>query len=435
MMCSRPILPPHPFIERFDVNEQAGINLIGHISTNLGLGVAARNTAKLLAERGARFAVIDIPTASMPSGAQIEWAAHASSRSHPAPFTLNLFHMNPPEIAAELRLCPRWFRRDAVLNVVVPFWELSSLPPNWMPVLERTDLVLAPTKFVADVVSQSMKGTPVVHFPQTAYLPQGVMPDRARWGMADDETCFVFSFDLNSDPERKNPWGVVEAYRAARSELAGTATRLFIRATNAGTRMGRHHIGQLRSAVAHDATIRIIDQPLSYVEVLGLYASADAYVSLHRAEGLGLGLLESMMLGTPAIATGYSGNMDFMDDTNSLLVDYELVMVRGSDRGSYAEHKIGHGQMWAEPSVETAARHMVRLATDRVFARELAAAAQASATATRTGAERHAVVDMLMEEAGGPARPNRYVELQDASPWPWRARRVAGSVVKKLGLR
>lgn len=51
------------------------------------------------------------------------------------------------------------------------------------------------------------------------------------------------------------------------------------------------------------------------------------YVSLHRAEGLGLGLAEAMYLGRAVISTGYSGNLEFMNENNSLLVAYGLVPV------------------------------------------------------------------------------------------------------------
>ena len=53
-----------------------------------------------------------------------------------------------------------------------------------------------------------------------------------------------------------------------------------------------------------------------------LFARADCYVSLHRSEGFGLTLAESMALGKPVIATGYSGNTDFMTPANSYLVDW-----------------------------------------------------------------------------------------------------------------
>ncbi|MHB9002817.1 MAG: glycosyltransferase family 4 protein [Coriobacteriia bacterium] len=417
------------------MDERSGINLIGHMSTNLGLGVAARNTARLLEDCGHPFAAIDIPTASMPHRADLTWESRFHDPRTPLPFAVNLFHMNPPEIAAEIRLKPAWLESQTTWNALVPFWELPQLPDNWLPVIGRMDTVLAPTQFVADVVRRSAPDVDVVHFPQTVYLPDGITPDRAAWGLADDATVYVFSFDLNSDPARKNPWGAIEAYRVARSEMGDATTKLVIRANNATTAMGKRHLSELHAAASADPTIVIVDKALTYREVLSLYASADAFVSLHRAEGLGLGLLESMMLGTPAIATAYSGNMDFMNEENSLMVDYTLVPAIGADRGSYAAHKIGGEQVWAEPNIEMAAAHMARLARDPALRRRLSEVAAESARATQSSAERYAAINHLLERAAASPRASRLAELQSGHALIWRARRIVGTQLRQLGLR
>jgi glycosyltransferase involved in cell wall biosynthesis len=97
----------------------------------------------------------------------------------------------------------------------------------------------------------------------------------------------------------------------------------------------------------------------------GLIRSSDCYISLHRAEGLGLGLAEAMYLGKPTIATGYSGNTEFMNSTNSMLVPYTLVPV---PNGAYPN---GADQMWAEPDIEVAAEKMQKMASDSALRDEL----------------------------------------------------------------
>jgi hypothetical protein len=59
-----------------------------------------------------------------------------------------------------------------------------------------------------------------------------------------------------------------------------------------------------------------------------------------------------MYLGKPVIATAYSGNMDFMNVNNSLLVKYELVQL-DKDYGPYEK-----GNLWADPDAEHAAELM-----------------------------------------------------------------------------
>lgn len=107
--------------------------------------------------------------------------------------------------------------------------------------------------------------------------------------------------------------------------------------------------------------------------MLDLMASADVYVSLHAAEGYGLTILESMALGTPAICTGYSGNMDFTDEANSWLVGYEFIKTTEST-GPYPT-----GSVWASPSVEQAAEVMRQVRADRTLIAEKAAHAHRDA--------------------------------------------------------
>jgi hypothetical protein len=103
---------------------------------------------------------------------------------------------------------------------------------------------------------------------------------------------------------------------------------------------------------------------LSYPDVLNLYASCDVYVSLHRAEGLGLGLMESMLLGKPVIATGWSGNMTFMNRQNSFPIDYHLMPVKGSIP-NYRINIHGSNTAWAQPDINDAVTWMERLACDQ----------------------------------------------------------------------
>jgi len=104
---------------------------------------------------------------------------------------------------------------------------------------------------------------------------------------------------------------------------------------------------------------------MSRDELFGLQSVVDSYVSLHRSEGFGLGLAESMSLGKPVIGTAYSGNMEFMDASNSCLVGYRLVDVQTG------EYPYPAGQVWADPDLDQAAYHMRRLVEDPGYAAEL----------------------------------------------------------------
>ena len=111
------------------------------------------------------------------------------------------------------------------------------------------------------------------------------------------------------------------------------------------------------------------DEHLDRDDHMAFIGCVDALVSLHRSEGLGLHLAEAMWLGTPVIATRYSGNLDFMDDECSVLIDAAMTTVEHGE-GVYPPE--AH---WADPDLELAAAAMRRLVSEPRWATELAAAA------------------------------------------------------------
>ena len=97
-----------------------------------------------------------------------------------------------------------------------------------------------------------------------------------------------------------------------------------------------------------------------------LYAACDCYISLHRSEGFGLNLAESMQMGRPTIATKWSGNMDFMDDQCSALVEADLIPVNDPDL-SYNVY----GTKWADPELNVAAKFLRKMAYEPDWRYEL----------------------------------------------------------------
>ena len=107
-------------------------------------------------------------------------------------------------------------------------------------------------------------------------------------------------------------------------------------------------------------------------------------MSLHRSEGFGLPLAECMALGTPVIATGYSGNTDFMTPRNSYLVDWSPTLV-GPEceiypaEGSWAEPDLDHAaelmrRVWEHPEEAVVKAERARADIERMYAPEVVGA-------------------------------------------------------------
>jgi glycosyltransferase involved in cell wall biosynthesis len=132
---------------------------------------------------------------------------------------------------------------------------------------------------------------------------------------------------------------------------------------------------RLRAAVAEAPNIRLETRILPPRDSHALTRAADIVLSLHRSEGFGLIPAEAMLLGKPVIATGWSGNMDFMDNDSSALIGYRLVPAR-DPRGVFE----APGAMWAEPHQQQAVAELTRLADDAEARAALGGRARQAAT-------------------------------------------------------
>jgi glycosyltransferase involved in cell wall biosynthesis len=159
---------------------------------------------------------------------------------------------------------------------------------------------------------------------------------------------FFFSFDYRSGWSRKNPDGAVRAFRDAN---LGDDAVLVVKSSYLTPEFAR----ALREEAGHAAVI-FMDGYIDSALLSDLFCAADVYLSLHRCEGFGLGMAESMRLGKTVIGTAYSGNLDYMNPNNSLLVDWTPGHVRRTDLDANPglETVVDLGSPWAEPSHDAA---------------------------------------------------------------------------------
>jgi glycosyltransferase involved in cell wall biosynthesis len=397
-----------------------GIDVIGFISANCGLGAAARNTVRLLTATEREVAIVDIILSNNRSRQDHSFDHLIAPEDAPLSHDIRVFHLNPPVIGQILEKKPSFSGAVPALNVAVPFWELPVLPDGWIRELQAMDCILCPSRFIEQAVANTpMDPAPGVrYFPQIAFLPERHRPDRVRFGLPEEGVCFVMSFEMASDMERKNPWGVIDAFNKAftKDENARLVIKLNTTIENAGLNKARERLGAYAAANDH---IIIIDKSLPYEDVISLYESCDVYVSLHRSEGLGLGLMETMLLGKPVIATAWSGNMDFMSDVNACLVGYRFVPVLspiyrrliGNKSAQWADPDIGEAAWWMrrlhrEPGLRAGkgeqARHAMQRRAQECRITDILALLE----------ELHARKSMVMEGKGGSSRTPRITAVQ-----------------------
>ncbi len=339
-----------------------GVNLIGLLRTQNGLGEHARAVRKGLEAAGILLLAKDCSF----SGAISEEGDGAPVACAPdkAAYGTNLFCFNPPQIFNSFAEMPAALTQRRY-NIGYGYWELPRYPQEWLRSMNLLDEIWAPTQFLHRAIS-ARASRPVVHMPIPLEMEIPPAAPRVQFGLPDAAFLFLFSFDVFSNTARKNPQAAIAAFQQA-FPLGRSDVGLVIKvSTHAHMDANRQEaFAALEALAAQDSRVHLVNRMLSRTELSQLMQCCDAYVSLHRAEGLGLGMAESMLLGRPVIATGYSGNMDFTLPAHACLVDYRMIPV-GS--GEYYDWE---GQHWAEPDIAHAAAHMARLAENPEEARAL----------------------------------------------------------------
>jgi hypothetical protein len=223
----------------------------------------------------------------------------------------------------------------------VPAWELPAYPAPWAAQLHRFDEVWALSRFIQASLQAASVASHLIG--QGVELPAGVNLPRRYFGIRESAFVLVSFFDLSSYASRKNPGAVLALLERIRGEDPYRDVQLVLKVKN-GERSGE----EWAATLADDPQVKVIATPLDTLGVRSLMAAGDCFVSLHRAEGFGRGLGEAMALGRLVMGTGWSGNVDFMTASNSLLVRHAVVPVQPD---AYPHWQ---GQCWADPDVEHA---------------------------------------------------------------------------------
>jgi glycosyltransferase involved in cell wall biosynthesis len=385
-----------------------GVNVVGHFRAELGIGEAARQVVTALDSAG----VPALAVAGTTRPLSRQGHAFAATDHRDAQFPINLICVNAdmlPDFVAKAG--PEFFAGRHSIGLW--FWEVSVFREEWHRSFDLVDEVWAPSAHIAQALAPV---SPIPVIPVRIPVEMGAIVPRSRADLGIPEgRLFLFSFDYLSVFERKNPLGVIRAFTQAFDP--GEDACLVIKSIN-GDRDPSSH-AQLLDAAAGRDDVHVIDRYLDPADKDALTALCDCYVSLHRSEGLGLTMAEAMYLGKPVIATRYSGNLDFMSDENSLLVDCEMRRVGPGHPPYPAEAE------WAEPDLEQAARLMRQVFDDDDAAGDLGARAAAAIRRTHSPAAAGEIMRRRLEN----------VRLAPGSPGPDGALRSPGSVVRPLAGR
>lgn len=345
-------------------NPEAPLVVAGLFSTANGIGEAARTTYRALQAAGLNPIAVDLSEPFAPVDLTSEIPCQPMPDDQEGTLILQL---NGPETMSAMQHLGLERGRNWY-TIGYWAWELPTFPTGWEKAFRYLSELWTISTFTADALRKHPEAPDIHVFGHAVAPPKGVRPARMKFGWKKDQLIFLTMADSMSSFERKNPIATIRAFRAAFGE--DPSKRLIVKTRNLAR--SETAMTNLTAAIHGAQNIEILDTSLSEKDQWALLKSCDVLVSLHRSEGFGLGLAETMALGKPVICTDWSGNMDFTNETSAALVRSSLIPCE-DEYGVYGDTSA----YWADPDHEDAVGHMRQLAEDAEARRKLAAAGKA----------------------------------------------------------
>ncbi len=296
------------------------------------------------------------------SGRQAEAVAKAMSRPLPDEFVM-VHHYVPYQGQV---------KHDGVPNVARTMFESDRLPKAFKSQLIEMDEVWVPAHFNLDTFTRGgLPASRIRVLPETIdfdlFASGGIEP----WPVSKPRS---FAFLTNFDFTDRKGWDVLLDAWARAFEPDEDVCLILKCISQHGfsldsirRRIDLHLDGRPTAPIVVETDV------LPLAAMPRLYAAADAYVMASRGEGWGRPYMEAMALGLPTIGTRFSGNLEFMHDGNSWLVDGELVDVPD---GAQTHTPLYHGHRWFDPDLERLAAAMREVAAGGEAVRARAAGAR-----------------------------------------------------------
>ena len=349
--------------------QQLGVNLVGYVHGQLGIGEDVRMAAIACDAVGLKTAMVNFPPGHDVPQNDMSLADRVVDRG---PYPINIFCLTALEHG-------RFYAERGATQLEEHYnigywpWELSQWPKEWRQLVHLVDEVWVSTRHTMAAVqpycSALQPPIPVKWMPMavpvqirqksTKELENQRQVTRKNRELPLSACLFCFSFDLNSSIHRKDPEAALNAFLMAfpLEKFGPEEVGLVLKVHPPKT--PHRAWSALKSLAKQDKRLHIIEETLPRAELLSLYQACDCFVSLHRAEGFGRGIAEALQLGLRLIVTDYSGNVDFCrlaEFSNRIKrIQYRLVKV-GTGQYPYAEN-----QVWARANKRTAAMAMVEV--------------------------------------------------------------------------
>lgn len=323
--------------------KKPGFNVFGYFDSVHGLAESARLVLKSLEKSSIPYETISVNPHNLNFTALPK-----------LPYSINLFCIDLENLIILVNAMG-WKKIASHYNIGNIFWETNIFPKFHVQVCRYFNEIWVTSRYLQEHISIAQP-IPVHRINQPIELlikPNTI--DKTLFGI-EDKFTYLFYFNFRSILNRKNPLALISAFKKAFPDSKDV--QLVIK-SQYGASDYPEELEKLLKGIKADPRIKWIDETMSLQKRYDLMNACDCYVSLHRSEGLGLTMAEAMLLEKPVIATGYSGNLDFMNDDNSYLCPYVLRPI-GTGNSPYPPKGV-----WADVDIDRAAYHMQEVFANR----------------------------------------------------------------------
>lgn len=329
----------------------SGINVVGYPRGVLGIGEDARIMSMCLEKANVPTTLVDAPYPGPAKLVEISPLKISSSLK----FNTTVFCLPPYEMMRMALEGGKQFIDNKNYKIGAWPWELPHWPIAYEQIYQFVDEIWAQSKFVQRAFSHRCD-LPINYMPMAVGIPSPTRNLRQDLKLPEKDFLFYILFDGNSWLSRKNPLAAIKAFlRAFPGGKSGVG--LIVKSMNA--KGDDPSWQEIQRIAASDYRIIVIDAIMSRQQTIDLMNSCDAYISLHRSEGFGRVIAESMLLEKPVVVTNFSGNVDYCNSDTAYLVDGELVPIRSG------EYQMTEGAYWCDPDVDMAAERLRDIVEDK----------------------------------------------------------------------
>jgi glycosyltransferase involved in cell wall biosynthesis len=312
-----------PFFSESGVGESTRAYWRTLVATGLKVGILPQNppfseNERFIAEKYKKYLVNDV---------------------HPG---INLFRINAEEVRNTQVLGS--IQKEAK-SILIPMWETPVLPKIWLSDLQQFSHIIAATNFIGDAFSGANQEIPISIIPHEVHVPEFSRKTHRMMGLPDDRRIHLYSFSYASFSSRKNPRAFLEIKKLYCENFQFGKDLFVLTASDIPKSFADIKMHQYLEK-SQDLNFKYFPGGSSREDHISLMANANSFISTHRSEGIGLQIVESILLGTPVVTHAYSGPADFIEGSDSGVFPFSTILIQ-NDEYPYSE-----GQAWADYKIE-----------------------------------------------------------------------------------